>query len=108
MTCWRGLCFGNNDKKILIEFFKNSSDKIINQMEMFYSRIYNTEFKLINTEILNKEYIYTLINSENTEKLIIEAELIKNSFTYRLLIYKVNKIYQNDKSNDEIQIENIK
>ncbi len=109
MGCLGGLCQGNK-KKILIEFFKNSTDKIINQMEMFYSRTYNTEFKLLNTEISNNKYIYTLTNNDNTEKLIIEAELIKDGFTYRLLIYEIhheknNKI--NDKIND-IPLENIK
>ena len=79
-----------NNKKILIEFFKNSSDKIINQMEMYYSRTYNTDFKLINTEINNDDYIYTLINNDNTQKLFIEGKLIKDGFTYRLLIYNIN------------------
>lgn len=91
MCFFRGL-FSNN-KKILIEFFKNSTDKIINQMEIYYSKTYNTKFKLSNTEMYNKNYHYTLINNDNTQKLLIEGQLIKESFAYKIIIY--NAIHEN-------------
>jgi hypothetical protein len=91
MCFFRGL-FSNNNK-FLIEFFKNSTDKIINQMEIYYSKTYNTTFKLTNTEMYNKNYHYTFINNDNTQKLLIEGLLIKESFTYKIIIY--NTIHEN-------------
>jgi hypothetical protein len=105
MFCWRRFCNNDReDKKILIEFFKNSTDKIINQMEIYYSKTYNTEFKLTNRELTNRElcnenYHYTLINNDNTQKLVVEGKLIKNNFTYKLIIYnaiRINIININD------------
>jgi hypothetical protein len=93
MCCWGGLFCNRNKRKILIEFFKNSTDKIINQIEIFYSRTYNTQFKLIDTDSSEQDDIYILINNDNTQKLIIEAKLIKDGFTYRLLIYENHHQY---------------
>ena len=82
-----GQCIKKN--KILVEFYKNTPEKIISQMENFYSTKYKIDFIFDNIIIKDNKKHYLLYNCDKTKNIEIEAELINNGLTYHLIVYNV-------------------
>jgi hypothetical protein len=81
-------CGRNKSKEILIEFYKDSEEKLIKQLENYLYETYKKNIKIINNNI-GINYSFIIFEDENNKEIIIKYKIIKNKFNYKMEIYEI-------------------
>ena len=84
-------CCKKQEDRIIIQFYKNTKESLIKQLNIYLDDEYNTYGQVCGSYIDDIYNFYIYENRDIFLRVTIKCKIIQNKLNYKMIVYEINK-----------------